>query len=258
MGDIINQLPEIVNTSASPSRVQRVRHEQKRRDLQVVRVETPSPHLRSITFAAESLADFISASFDDHVKLMLDGGDGAEPVRRDYTPRRFDMAARELTIEFALHGDGPASRWAAHAAPGQSVAIGGPRGSFIIPLDYDWHLFAGDETALPAIARRLEELPASARAIVIAQAPDVADRRALPTAAALQLQWVADDSALLAAVRALALPPGEGYAWCAGEARAMAALRKVLVEEKAHDRHAIRAAAYWKQGASAHHENLEE
>jgi NADPH-dependent ferric siderophore reductase len=254
MGDIINQLPEILNTSATPSsRVQRVRHEVKRRELQVVRVETPSPHLRSITFAAESLADFVSASFDDHVKLMLD-----DTVRRDYTPRRFDTAARELTIEFALHGDGPASRWAAQAAPGQHVAIGGPRGSFVIPTDYDWHLFAGDETALPAIARRLEELPAGAQAIVIALAPDAADWRALPTAAALHLQWVADDAALLAAVRALALPPGEGYAWCAGEARAMAALRKVLVEEKGHSRHAIRAAAYWKQGASAHHENLEE
>jgi NADPH-dependent ferric siderophore reductase len=258
MGDIINQIPKIVNTSSSPSRVQRVRHELKRRELHVVRVETPSPHLRSITFAAESLADFISASFDDHVKLILDSGGGAEPVRRDYTPRRFDPVACELTIEFALHGDGPASRWAAQAAPGQSVAIGGPRGSFIIPFDYDWHLFAGDETALPAIARRLEELPAGAQAIVIAQTPDAADRRALPTAAALQLQWAADDAAMLAVVRTLTLPPGEGYAWCAGEARTMAALRKVLVEEKGHSRHAIRAAAYWKQGASAHHENLEE
>lgn len=259
MEDIINQIPKILNTSSSPSRVQRVRHELKRRELHVVRVETPSPHLRSITFAAESLADFISASFDDHVKLILDsGGGGAEPVRRDYTPRRFDPVARELTIEFALHGDGPASRWAAQAAPGQSVAIGGPRGSFIIPFDYDWHLFAGDETALPAIARRLEELPAGAQAIVIAQAPDAADRRALPTAATLQLQWVADDEAMLAVVRTLTLPPGEGYAWCAGEARTMAALRKVLVEEKGHNRHAIRAAAYWKQGASAHHENLKE
>ena len=57
---------------------------------------------------------------------------------------------------------------------------------------------------------------------------------------------------------AMELPPGEGYAWCAGEAHAMGALRRLLVEEKGHDRRAIRAAAYWKRGASAHHENLEE
>jgi NADPH-dependent ferric siderophore reductase len=241
----------------SSRRVQRVRHELKRRDVQVRRVDDLGPHLRSITFGGEALADFISASFDDHVKFMFDAG-GSEPVRRDYTPRRFDREARELTIEFALHGDGPAARWASQAAPGHSASIAGPRGSFIVPIDYDWHLLAGDETALPAIARRLEELPAGTRAIVMVQMPDAADRRALASDAAVELSWVADEAELLAAVRALQLPPGEGYAWCAGEAGAMAALRRVLVDEKGHDRHAIRAAAYWKRGASAHHENLGE
>lgn len=249
-------LPSATTPSAA-SRVQRVRHELKRRDVQVLRAEALSPHCRSITFGGEALADFISASFDDHVKLFLDQGE-LEPVRRDYTPRRFDAAARELTVEFALHGDGPAARWAAQAAPGQRASIGGPRGSFIIPVDYDWHLLAGDESALPAIARRLEELPAGARVTVLLQVPDAADRRTLHSAAKVDLQWVADADELVRRVRALALPPGEGYAWCAGEAGAMAALRRVLVEEKGHDRHAVRAAAYWKRGAAAHHENLED
>jgi len=239
----------------STRRVQRVRHELKRRDLDVVRVATLSPHVRSITFGGEALADFVSASFDDHVKLMLDGGDG-ERVMRDYTPRHHDAAARELTIEFALHGDGPAASWAAQAEPGQHATIGGPRGSFIIPLDYQWHLLVGDETALPAIARRLEELPAGAQAIVIGQADDEADQRVFNTQAEVTVQWVNSASGLVDAVRALTLPAGEGYAWCAGEAAAMATLRSVLVDEKGHDRHAIRAAAYWKQGAAAHHENL--
>jgi NADPH-dependent ferric siderophore reductase len=236
--------------------VQRVRHELKRRELQVLRVHALSPHVRRITLHGDTLADFVSASFDDHVKLMLDLG-GPEPVMRDYTPRHFDAAARELTLEFALHGDGPAARWAAQAQPGQRVRIGGPRGSFIIPLDYDWHLLVGDETALPAVARRLEELPAGAQAWVLLQVPDPADRRALQSAAQVQLQWLDDADALLAAVRALALPPGEGYAWCAGEARLMATLRRVLVDEKGHPAQAIRAAAYWKQGAVAHHENID-
>ncbi|HEY6135025.1 MAG TPA: siderophore-interacting protein [Rubrivivax sp.] len=243
--------------STETRRVQRVRHELKRRELQVARIEPLSPHVRSITFSGDSLSDFVSASFDDHVKFMLDN-DGPAPVRRDYTPRRFDTAARELTIEFALHGDGPVAHWAAQAAPGQRVTIGGPRGSFIIPLDYGWHLLVGDETALPAIARRLEELPATAHAIVLLQVPELADRRVLPSNASVKVQWVNDSSELVAAVRALALPAGEGYAWCAGEAGVMATLRAVLVEEKGHDRHAIRAAAYWKRGAVAHHENLED
>jgi NADPH-dependent ferric siderophore reductase len=218
-------------------------------------VDTPSPHFRSVTFTGAALEGFISASFDDHIKFIL-GASGANPVMRDYTPRRYDAAAGELTIEFALHGDGPAASWAAQAAPGQQATIAGPRGSFVIPVDYEWHVLIGDDTALPAVARRLEELPANVRALVILQVPE-SDRRSLPSAAQVSLQWVDDDAALLEAARRLELPAGEGYAWCAGEAGAMSALRRVLVEEKGHDRHAIRAAAYWKRGATAHHENLE-
>jgi NADPH-dependent ferric siderophore reductase len=236
-------------------RVQRVRHELRRRELAVVRATQLSPHVRAITFGGAALEGFLSASFDDHVKLILEDG-GAAPVMRDYTPRRYDAAAGELTIEFALHGDGPATRWAARAQPGDRATVGGPRGSFIVPVDYDWHLLVGDASALPAIARRLEELPPGARAIVIAQV-ETEDRRELATATALQLAWVDTPQRMLDAVRALRLPAGDGYAWCAGEAAEMAALRRLLVGDMGHDRHAIRAAAYWKRGAAAHHENLE-
>ncbi len=107
------------------------------------------------------------------------------------------------------------------------------------------------------MARRLEQLPAGARAIVILQAADTADRRRFKSAARVELTWVTTDAELLAAVRALALPAGDGYAWCAGEASCMAALRRELVDVKGHPREAIRAAAYWKRGATGHHENLE-
>jgi len=239
----------------SARRIERVRHEIKRREVQVARVEQPGPHVRRITLRGEALADFVSASFDDHVKLFFDA-DG-EPARRDYTPRSYDNAARELVIEFALHGDGPAAAWAGRAAPGMPLTVAGPKGSLIIPLDWDWHLFVADETGRPAIARRLEELPAGARAIVVLDVPDAADRRPFESRADVDLRWVAGDAGMLATVRTLALPPGDGFAWCAGEARAMAALRALLVQEKGQPPAAIRAAAYWKRGASAHHENLE-
>ena len=262
--------------------VQRVRHPLKLRRLSVRAVRHVSPHLLSVTFASDELRDFVSASFSDHVKLILPPGPGqalvlpvpspdgsrpepaagvVPPVMRDYTPRRIDHAAGELEIEFALHGDGPAARWAAQAAPGQVVGIGGPRGSFVVPVDYDWHLLIGDTSALPAIARRLEELPATTRAIVIVQVDDAADRRVLDSRANVQIEWplAADDpqAALLNAVRALALPSGEGYAWAAGEARTTAAVRRVLVDELGIDRDHVRAAAYWKHGAVAHHENID-
>ena len=240
-----------MNSPTTLRRVERVRHELKRRVLTVKDVETLTPHFRRITLVDESLSEFVSASFDDHVKVFV------ADARRDYTPRSFDNAARELVIEFALHGEGPAAEWAARAAAGDTLAIGGPKGSMIVPLDYDWHLLAGDETAFPAVARRLEELPAGAKAIVILQSADAADRRAFKSAADVDLTWVATDDQLLAAVRALTLPAGEGYAWCAGEASCMAALRRELVDVKGHPREAIRAAAYWKRGATGHHENLE-
>lgn len=81
---------------------------------------------------------------------------------RDYTPRGFDPVALTLEIDFALHGAGPATRWEAQAQGGQRLGVGGPRGSFIRPTDFDGHLLIGDDTALPAIARRLAELPAQA------------------------------------------------------------------------------------------------
>jgi NADPH-dependent ferric siderophore reductase len=110
-------------------RVQRVRHELKFRDLEVTRVERVSPHLVAVTLSGESLADFTSPSFEDHVKVFIETG-ADEPARRDYTPRRFDTAARELVLEFVLHGEGPASAWAESVEPGQTLRVAGPRGSF--------------------------------------------------------------------------------------------------------------------------------
>jgi len=242
---------------ASLRRVQRVRHELHRRDVEVVRVEPMGPHFVAVTFHAESLAGFRSDSFDDHVKLMIGGDATGEPVRRDYTPRRFDAARRELTLEFALHGDGPAADWARQATVGQRAIIGGPRGSMIIPMDYDWHLLVGDDSALPAIDRRLEELPPGTRAIVIAQAADASAQREFESAAQLQVQWVASGEAMVQALRGLDLPGGEGYAWCAGEAAVMARLRGVLLDEKRHPKEAMKVAVYWKPGASDFHETLD-
>jgi NADPH-dependent ferric siderophore reductase len=232
-------------------RIQKVRHELKIREVEVARVEPLGPEYVSVTFRDESLADFISPGYDDHVKFMLPGPDG-QMVRRDYTPRRFDREARELTLEFALHDAGAASDWARQAAPGQRVTIGGPKGSMIVPLDYDWQLLAGDATALPAIRRRLEELPAGARVMVIVAGSGAQD---FATQAALELRQVAGSAALVETIRALDLPPGDGFVWCGGEATMAKTVRHIL-QEKDFPREASRVSAYWKQGASDHHENL--
>ena len=234
--------------------VRRVRHELKLRDLAVARIERLGDGFAAITFAGDALADFTSLSFDDHVKFMFPDADG-EQVRRDYTPRRFSREALELTIEFALHGDGKASGWARNAVVGQRALVGGPKGSMIVPLELDWHLLTGDATALPAIARRLEELPGGSRAIVLVHAAP-ADRRVFAGAADVDLRWFDTPEALVADLQALALPPGRGFAWGGGEASLMARVRQVLNQQGV-PREATRVSAYWKQGVAEHHENLE-
>ncbi len=266
--------------------VPRVRHPLKFRLLQVVRVHAVTPHLLRVTLSGPDLADFESASFDDHVKVFFPPpgaerpaiptmgpngpvfpDDEPRPAARDFTPRRYDRAARELDLEFVLHHPGPASQWAAQARPGQWLGIGGPRGSFVVPDDFDWHLLIGDDTALPAVARRLEELPAGTRAAVVLEVADHSAQIDFATRAELYAIWcfrneAADESggdgALLDALRDLPLPSGDGYVWAAGEARTMRAVRQHLSAERGVAPSRIRASAYWKRGASAVHESIED
>ena len=136
---------------------------------------------------------------------------------------------------------------------GQWVGIAGPRGSMVVPTGFDWHWLLGDETALPAIARRLAELPASAVATVRIQLNNPADQRVLTSAAQLDLKWV---DALPAAVEALALPAGTGFVWAAGEHSDMAAVRRAMLAKPGVDPKRMRISAYWKRGAADHHEDL--
>jgi NADPH-dependent ferric siderophore reductase len=262
----------------------RVRHETKLRLLTVRRVQTLTPGMRRITLGGEALADFISAAADDHVKVffprapgelpILPSGppgsaampgtqhaDAPAPIGRDYTPRRYTRAALELELDFVLHGEGPAATWAAQAAAGQQLGVGGPRGSFIIPNDFDWYVLIGDETALPAIGRRLEELAPPARAIVIAEVACADEELPLTSAATLAVRWLhrgsaepGDASQLLAAARELQLPEGAGFIWIAGESNVSKALREYFVEQRGVDKAWIKAAGYWKRGAVATHE----
>jgi len=259
----------------------RVRHPLKFRLLRVARVQRLTPMLVRVTLAGD-LQDFESASFDDHVKVFFpppgdekpvlpsasENGiafpEGApRPVARDFTPRRFDREAGELDLEFVLHDAGPATAWAAQAQPGQYLGIGGPRGSMVIPGGFDWHLLIGDETALPAVARRLEELPAGSRVAVVLEVANRDARIALPSGTDLYAVWCYRDEAdtdqpLADAVADVYLPPGDGFVWAAGEASSIRAVRALLVDGRGVDRKRIRASAYWRRGAQATHETIDD
>jgi NADPH-dependent ferric siderophore reductase len=274
----MNPNPQHIPAEPTRRTAQRVRHPLRFRLLRVLRVEQPTPGLRRITLGGPELAGFLSAAHDDHVKLFfpapgeatpvlpLLGPDGAptfpegqRPIARDYTPRRFSET--ELEIDFVQHGDGPAACWSAQARPGDLIGAGGPRGSFLVPDDLDWYLLVGDETALPAIARRLAELPPGAQALVLAEVKDAAEEQPLPSQARVTLRWLhrggaeaGDPTALATALAALPRPAGEGYAWIAAESAVAKALREQLLAQWGLEKGAIKAAGYWKRGTAAVHE----
>jgi NADPH-dependent ferric siderophore reductase len=250
--------------------IRRVRHDLKRRRLRVARVERLTPKMVRIVLAGNELQGFTSLGFDDHMKVMLpESATGNEapgqPAMRDYTPRRYDPVKGELLIDFVIHDAGPATTWAANAKPGDVLEIAGPRGSFVIPADLKCQLLVGDETALPAIGRRLEELPAGVSARVIAETDNADEQLNLQSAADLEVIWVhrngapaGDADLLLNALRNLELPASECFAWIAAESLVARALRKHLVEERGFDKRWVKAAGYWRRGAVGSHDRIED
>ncbi|MFT9016159.1 MAG: siderophore-interacting protein [Acetobacter sp.] len=251
----------------------RVRYPLRFRMIQVARIEPVSPRMRRIIFTGDDLDGFTSGAADDHVKLffplpgtdtphlptLVDGKPVHDPsapvIMRDYTPRAFNPQTRELAIEFVLHGDGPASGWAAQAQPGQWLGMGGPRGSFLVPDTYGAYLLMGDETALPAIARRLEELPAGRKALVMIEIADMQEQRVLDTRADATIQWLprngtpaGQSDVLVQALRQTTLPDVDLHAWVGAEIRTARALRECLMKEKGLARDQVRAAGYWREG----------
>ena len=250
--------------TAAPA-FERVRHPFKARHLQLLSREQISLNFLLLTLVGE-LRDFSSDGFDDHFKLilpqeglekpllpeMVDGKpfiDGRRPTMRDYTPLRW--TTNTLTVDFALHENGPATEWARNAPMGSWVGVAGPRGSMVINKDFDWYWMFADTSGLPAVERALAQLPDTAQVTVRLAVPE-ADRRELVSQATVDLQWV---DSLTDAAQAMTLPQAPGFIWAAGEHSDMAALRKTVVAKGAAPKR-MRIAAYWKQGEADHHEEL--
>jgi NADPH-dependent ferric siderophore reductase len=167
----------------------------------VTRVRQVSPRTRRLTFGGPELADFASVAPDQQVKLFfgrngerrpwvpqppadgdvtrwyrsyLDVPEERRPWMRAYSVREHRAEAAEIDIDFLLHEEsGPATRWAATAEPGDVVGLLGPTRSHLVqPGPYDWILYAGDQSALPAIAASLAALPSQAKALAYIQVAD--------------------------------------------------------------------------------------
>ncbi|GAB7039483.1 siderophore-interacting protein [Catenuloplanes niger JCM 9533] len=244
------------------SLVRRVSHQERRRRLEVLRVETLSPTMRRIVLGGPELeAEFpwLPLASADHVRVVVPDEATGEltlpaPGRRDatairdYTPRRFDPVARELTIDFVLHAHGPAGRWAATAAPGSALGVIGPRVGQVFPADCDDYLLIADETGLPAAERFLEELPAEAiiRVLVLVDGP----RRELGGGRAADVRWLGavPEAVVLEAVAAVPIGPGS-FVWGAGEAAVMRTLRTHLRHDRGLPAERVAVRGYWREGA---------
>ncbi|MFD5463428.1 siderophore-interacting protein [Kitasatospora sp. NPDC127059] len=252
--------------------------------VEVVAVERITPRTARIVFEADALADAVGDMPDQQLKLcfprpgqrepLLPAGqddpmgwyqaylaipEAERPVLRSFTLRRRHPGTRRIEVDFVLHGDtGPAAAWALRAAPGDRLGLVGPSALYAPPVPLteaataaDWVLLAGDETALPAIATLLEALPAGVRAYAWIEVADRAERQELPTRADLAVEWLYRDGAapgapLTRAFRDAALPGGRPFAWLAGEAGAVRAVRRCLVEERGVPKESIDFTGYWR------------
>ncbi|ASO21390.1 NADPH-dependent ferric siderophore reductase [Actinoalloteichus hoggarensis] len=267
--------------SSTQREIRVLRYDLRPRLLQVSKVDRVTPRTARITLTGPDLDGFQTHDYADHVKLcfpepgaalptmptMGERGivppptDGPQPIFRDYTVRRFDAAASELDIDFVLHPHGIAGRWAADAAPGDSLGVLGPRGSHLVPDDFDWYLLAGDETALPAIGRRLAELAEArptARVQAVVEVDGPAEEQELVRPPDTRLTWLHRDGAeaggqerLYQALSEFTVPDGVGYVWVAGESGDLKPIRRHL-RSLGLDRRHYKVDGYWKRGVVNH------
>ena len=224
---------------------------------EVLRTERLTPHMIRVVLGGDGLAGFPAGEFTDHyVKLLFppDAPDPERPVTRTYTVRAWDAAAGELTLDFVWHGDeGLAGPWAANAQPGDRISFFGPGGAYAPAPDADWHLLAGDESALPAIGTLLEALPPDTEAAVHLEIGGDDARLELPRRANTRVQWHlrrspgAFGAALLDAARGVGAA-GETRFWVACEARAMRDIRRCLLDERHVPKASLTTRGYWRVG----------
>ncbi|MFJ3711942.1 siderophore-interacting protein [Streptomyces sp. NPDC090053] len=243
------------------------------REAQVVRVERITPHMVRLVLGGEGLETFDATEFTDHYIKVLFAPEGVSypepfdmarireefpreqwPVTRTYTVRAWDPALRELTVDFVVHGDaGLAGPWAARARTGETVRFLGPGGGYAPDPAADWHLLAGDESALPAIAAALERMPAGAVVHAFVEVSGAEEEQKFLTPEGVEVTWLHRGDrpvgeALVEAVRGLDFPAGDVSAFVHGEAGCVKELRRHLRMDHGVPRERLSISGYWRLG----------
>ena len=251
----------------------------------VLRTEHITSHMVRVVLGGNGFDTFTPSGFtDSYVKLVFvpddvdvaalpqpltrdsfdDLPDAKKPVVRTITVRSADPVAREIAVDIAVHGEhGTAGPWAATAQPGQPMYLMGPSGAYSPDPAADWHLLAGDETALPAISVALEALPANATGQVFIEVADPDDEIPLTAPEGVQINWIlrggrsdlggedraGDHAPLVEAVKTAFWMPGQVHAFVHGEAQAvMHNLRPYIRKERGVDAKWASISGYWRRG----------
>lgn len=237
-------------------------------------VEQLTPRLVAVEVAGEALQGFEVGFPAAHVKVLLPGPDGRppalptagpdgpvwpedapRPVLRTYTPLRADARAGTMELQFVLHGDGPASTWAAGAQVGDQLAVAGPGGRFTLDLAGRRWWLAADESAVPALVTVLQALPPDAEVEVHVDVAGPDDELELPLPAGGSVTWHHREpgsygAALADAAAGVAAPDGL-QAWVAAEAVAVRRVRRTLLDAGLAPT-AMTTRGYWRHGEADH------
>ena len=244
------------------------------RELRVLRRVLLTPTMLRLTIGGPNHVGFESHIADEHVKLLFPDPESGEmrvpeqngdrldwprpmPIHRDYTVRRYDPERGEVDIDVVRHQGGIAATWAETADIGSSVWVAGPPRGVFIPDAFTWQAYLGDETALPAIARRLAERPASTRGHAVIEIQDSADEQQLQRPAGVEVRWLhrgaaaAGTTTMLAdAARTILIPQdGRAYVWFGGEQSSIKPLR-AWAKSAGLGKHQFDFTGYWRRGAA--------
>ncbi|WGH82953.1 siderophore-interacting protein [Auritidibacter ignavus] len=260
--------------------------------MEIVDTERLSEHFIRLTFGGNGFAQFLdhdSHATDRYIKLLLppDPALGLEPpfdmdalraelpkhqlpVRRTYSVHSIDPVAQTFAVDVVLHGDeGVAGPWAAQVQPGEMVQFSGPGGAYTPHPQTQWHLWAGDESALPAIAASLAQLTETsphARGVALIEVAGPDDELPLLAPDGVQLRYLhrggpfrPETSLLADAVGNLRWPdhltadylqatPTSIQAFVHGEREVIKTLRAYLMDERGISRAQLSLSAYWAYG----------
>ncbi|HSN35200.1 MAG TPA: siderophore-interacting protein [Arthrobacter sp.] len=258
-----------------PAATAATRKSRPQSNLTVLRREQLSPHMVRIIAGGPGFAGYANNAFvDRYVKILFPrpGVNYAEPLdfaairdtlprdqwplTRTYTVRWVDEAAAEVALDFVIHGDeGLAGPWANSARPGDNLIFTGPGGGYNPDPAADWYLFAGDESALPAIGAAIESLPEDARGLAFLEVDSDADILAIAAPAGVELRWLLRGGVpagvselLVAAVRDSLWLEGRVHVFAHGERGYMKSLREVLFVQRGLDRSQVSLSGYWALG----------